>query len=214
MEPHCTVPLESCKPTTASSGRRPPAPLCRSSAQGGPRARLGGRAAAWTRSVKSFAYIWPPAADREPVLEAVRPDGCALQHAAEMLHADRKLVLVAVRQGGTALHCAAGELQADHGVLRQAAASAIVPRQCPRRTASSATSSSCRPCGSMDAQRRIFRINLADQKALRRHARPRSARAGGRPRHSSLGHTGAGLHHQRRCREGRCSGDRGLQHGG
>ena len=43
-------------------------------------------------------------ADRKLVLEAVRQDGCALQHAAaELLTADRELALVAVRQNGHAL---------------------------------------------------------------------------------------------------------------
>jgi hypothetical protein len=51
------------------------------------------------------------------------------KNAAAVLHADRELVRIAVRQDGTALHYAAGELRADHGELRQAAASAIVPRQ-------------------------------------------------------------------------------------
>ena len=45
MDPRSTMPLESCKPTTVSSGRRPPTPLCRGKAQDGPRARPEGRAA-------------------------------------------------------------------------------------------------------------------------------------------------------------------------
>ena len=36
---------ENCKPTTANSGRQPPAPLCRGRTQGGSQARPGGRAA-------------------------------------------------------------------------------------------------------------------------------------------------------------------------
>jgi hypothetical protein len=80
--------------------------MCRSRAQGGPGARLGGRAAGIfaviDRDVPGHLPFRELKADRELVLGAVRQNGRAWQCAVAELKADGELVLEAVRLCGHA----------------------------------------------------------------------------------------------------------------
>ncbi|CAE8584038.1 unnamed protein product [Polarella glacialis] len=68
---------------------------------------------------------WALRSDRALVLEGVRSNGLALEHAPEPRRADRELVLVAISQNSLALEFAAVDLRADMEVVLEAAKGSI-----------------------------------------------------------------------------------------
>jgi prophage antirepressor-like protein len=65
------------------------------------------------KDISALYKIYPEGRPREVVLEAVRKNGKALQHADKSLKADREMALATVRQNAEVFEYAAKELQKD-----------------------------------------------------------------------------------------------------